>query len=223
MNKTQLIDSLDSGESCTLVVYGTSLSFHVAPLLRTALVGHFGDRVTVVNSGLSAKASRTGLAELEQKVLKHQPDALLLEFAVNDAYSYEEFSEGTLDKGITLEESRANLEKLIEQVQMALPQCEILLQTMNPTYDAQGSEAYAGSRRQQLEQFYESYRAVAAEKGLRLIDNHLMWKRLQHEEPERFKELVPDGAHPTPAAIRSVLLPHLLHELGVEPGQSEVF
>jgi acyl-CoA thioesterase-1 len=222
-NPTQLIQSLESGLPRTLVVYGTSLSFHVAPLLRAALTSHYGDLTNVVNSGMSAKASRSGLAELESKVTRHHPDALLLEFAVNDAYSYEEFPEGTLDKGITLEESRANLEEIIRQVQVALPRCEIILQTMNPTYDASNSEAYAGSRRPELERFYEVVREVAAERGLRLIDNFAMWKALQVEGPERFQELVPDGAHPNPAAIRSVLLPHLMKELGVVAEQSDIF
>jgi lysophospholipase L1-like esterase len=222
-NSTQLIQSLESGLPRTLVVYGTSLSFHLAPLLRNALTSHYGDLTNVVNSGMSAKASRTGLAELESKVIRHHPDTLLLEFAVNDAYSYEEFPQGTLDKGITLQESRDNLEEIIERVQVALPRCEIILQTTNPTYDAPGSEACAGSRRPELGRFYEVVREVAVERGLRLIDNYAMWKTLQVEEPERFKELVPDGAHPNPAAIRSVLLPHLMKELGVVPGQLNVF
>ncbi|RYG64785.1 hypothetical protein EON80_18580 [bacterium] len=220
---TKFIEDLEVGQSKTLLVYGTSLSFHLAPLLRTALRSRYEDRVTVINSGMSATASRTGMQELEKKVLQHQFDALLLEFAVNDAYNYEDYPDDSLDKGISLSESRENLEYIIEHVQKAWPDCEIILQTMNPTYDAANSEAFAGSRRPDLDRYYDVYRSVARERNLLLIDNTAMWNVIALGEPERFQELIPDGAHPTPAAIRSLLVPHLLSELGIEHSDPNVF
>lgn len=216
MDKTKLIERLEEGLTTTLVIYGTSLSFHLAPLLRATLTERFGEAITVVNSGLSAKASRSGLHELDKRVIKHQPDALLIEFAVNDAYSYEEFPGETLDKGIGLAESRRNLEILITRTQEALPGCEILVQTMNPTYDSAKHGGFAGSRRSQLTAFYQAYRDVALAQGLKLIDNTAMWEALRLNDATRFEELVPDGVHPTPTAIRTVLVPFLLGQLGVE-------
>ncbi|HEX8464355.1 MAG TPA: SGNH/GDSL hydrolase family protein [Abditibacterium sp.] len=213
--KPHWLQQLERGETATLVVFGTSLSLHLAPHLRHALSQRFGASISVVNAGMAAKASRTALAELDGRVLRAAPDAVLLEWAVNDAYSYEEFRDETLDKGISLAESRANLEMLIERIEQAQPDCEIVLQTMNPTFDAPGG-ALAGSRRPQLERFYEGYRAVASAHGLRLLDNHAMWLALQRRDLRQFERLIPDGAHPTPAAIREVLLPHLLAQLLLE-------
>lgn len=215
MQKTQLIEHLESGIPTTLVVYGTSLSFHLAPLLREALTERFGETLNLVNSGLSGKASRTGLEELENKVLKHHPDTLLLEFAVNDAHSYEIYP-GALDRGIDLEESRANLEAIIDRVRGVSRHCEIILQTMNPAYDAPGQTNYAGSYRPQLGDFYQGYREVASARGLKLIDNTAMWEEIRQKDLARFQELIPDGVHPTPAAVRGVLVPHLLRQLGVD-------
>ena len=195
-----------------MVIYGTSLSYHLAPHLREALVERFDQRISLINAGMAAKASRTALQELDYRVLRHHPDVVLLEFAVNDAYSYEEFEPQSLDKGISLSESRTNIELLIERIFAALPACEVVLQTMNPTYDAP-SGAFAGSRRPRLNEFYEVYREVASEQGLRLIDNHAMWKALQEHDPLQFEQMVPDGAHPKPAAIRDVLVPHVLNRL----------
>lgn len=216
IKNTRLIQRLEAGEKTILTIYGTSLSFHLAPLLRDALVARYGDLITVQNMGLSGKASRSGLQELESRVLDKAPDTLLVEFAVNDAHSYDNYPDATLDKGIDLEECRHNLEALIDRVQSALPNCEIILQTMNPTYDVPTSDALGGSRRPQLETFYQSYRDVAAARGLKLIDNTLFWQKLQREDAAHFEALIPDGVHPSPGAIRTVLVPHLLAELGVD-------
>lgn len=216
MATTRLISKLEAGQPATLNIYGTSLSFHLAPLLRDALVARYGELITVQNMGISGRASRTGLQELENRVLSRAPDALLVEFAVNDAHSYDNHPEETLDRGITLEESRRNLETLIDHVQRALPDCEIILQTMNPTYDSPRNDALGASRRSQLEAFYQGYRDVAVARGLKLIDNHRFWQTLRSDDAARFEALVPDGVHPSPTAIRTVLVPHLLEELGVE-------
>jgi acyl-CoA thioesterase-1 len=220
---TQFIRNLEAGLHQTVVLYGTSLSYHLAPLLRDTLTSRYGELITIVNSGLSGKASRSGLRELEAKVLKHKPDALLIEFATNDSHDYSHYKGETIELGITLEESQANLETLIDNAQSALPNCEIILQTMNPTYDSPLSDAMGGSKRAALPEYFQGYRGVAMARGLKLIDNYEMWQALREADESRFKELIPDGVHPTPAAIRSVLVPHLLAELGLHSDSSDIF
>jgi alpha-L-rhamnosidase/acyl-CoA thioesterase-1 len=220
---TQFIRNLEAGLHQTVVLYGTSLSYHLAPLLRDSLTSRYGELITIVNSGLSGKASRSGLRELEAKVLRHKPDALFLEFATNDSHDYSDYKGETIELGITPEESRSNLETLIESVQDQLPACEIILQTMNPTYDSPLSDSLGGSKRAALPEYFQGYRRVALARGLKLIDNYQIWQTLRDTDETRFKELIPDGVHPTPAAIRSVLVPHLLAELGLHSDSSELF
>ena len=210
---TRLIQRMRAGEPQTLVVYGTSLSHGLTPLLRDALVERFGSLSTVINAGLPGRASRTGLLELEARVLVHRPDALLLEFAVNDAHNYWHEPQG-VDHGITPEEGRANLERIVDWVTNFLPQCEIILQTMNPAWDPEGGPAGPATCRPELEAHYEGYRQFAATRGLRLLDNHAFWSDILLRTPQWFEELVPDGVHPTPAALREVLIPHLVWQLG---------
>lgn len=207
----EFVARLQRGIPQKLVVFGTSLSYHLAPPLRAALGEHFGEALSLVNSGMSARASRSALAELENRVLAHQPDVLTLEFAVNDAYSYEDFPDATLDKGIDLQESRANLQKLVARVQNALPDCEIWVITTNPTFDAPQSTALAGSRRPDLADFYRNYRQTARESGLNLLDLEAFW----NQHPNELRDAIPDGAHPNPTALRTLIVPEILRIWGV--------
>lgn len=207
-SQPRFVARLEKGEPQKLVVFGTSLSFHLAPILRLSLQKRFGEQAQVINSGLSGKASRTALTLLGEKVLKHSPDALLMEWAVNDAHSY--FHEpDALDAGISLEESQGNLNGLINRVNVALPCCEILLWTTNPAFDAPSSSSQAGSARAQLEGFYQGVRAVASARGLTLIDAEKFWNSLRSRDEELFRTLVPDGVHPTPSALREHLVPFI--------------
>ncbi|HEX9995533.1 MAG TPA: GDSL-type esterase/lipase family protein [Abditibacterium sp.] len=215
MNKFSFIEALQHGRPQTLVVYGTSLSQHLAPILRDALAQNFGDKISVINAGLPAKASRSGLQQLDSRVLQQPVNALLLEFGINDAFTYDNYSDDTLDKGISIAESKANLEAMVDRVQQAQPQCEIVLQTMNPAYDSAHNEDLAGTRRPHLADFYSNYRRVAMARGLKLIDHAAMWEELKRRDLTRFETLIPDGVHPTPLALRSVVVPFMLRVLGV--------
>ena len=217
-HQLRFVERLRAGEAQKLVVFGTSLSFHLAPILRVSLHNRFGEGAQIINAGLSGKASRTALDVVEEKVLKHTPDVLLMEWAVNDAHSY--FHEPQArDAGITLEESRSNLEELIHRVQQAVPSCEIVLWTTNPAFDAPGSTARAGSARPQLEGFYQGVREVASARGLTLIDGEKFWNFLRSRDENLFRILVPDGVHPTPQALREHLVPFIEREWGIPSEQ----
>jgi acyl-CoA thioesterase-1 len=214
MNKPHFIQMLEYGSPQILCVYGTSLSFHLGPHLRDALKARFGELVTIINSGMSGCASRSGLQEVKKRVLDHAPDALLMEFAVNDSHTYFHSPEA-LDAGITLEESRVNLEEILDIVKVALPSCEVILQTMNPAWDSPQGNMPAHNR-PELENFYEQYREVAKARGLQLMDNYPFWLEIQANDPTKFEHLIPDGVHPTPEAIKSALVPHLLAQWGLD-------
>jgi lysophospholipase L1-like esterase len=213
-NSSGFSEKLVDGKAQTLVIFGTSLSYHLTPLMRSALQSRVGELASIVNSGMAGNASRTALAQLEEKVLKHKPDTLLMEWAINDAHDYQH-DPGGVDQGISIQESRDNLEELISRVQSAFPETEIILWTTNSTDDVEGSTMRGRSARPELEGYYLAVREVASARGLRLIDGEKFWNSTREQMGNEFRTLIPDGVHPTPKALREHLVPFLLDELGV--------
>lgn len=202
MHASPLIDNLNAGKKQIVVAYGTSLTAggQWVSDLQTWLNERHPGQVTVINSGMGGKASNTGLAELDARVIAHKPDVVFLEFAINDASTYKE---GGIDYGISLERSRANLNQLIDRIRQANPSVEIILQTMNPPWDATNGNQSA-SRRPQLADYYEGYRKVAAERGLLLIDHYAAWSQLQKTNRATYERYIPDGVHPAPEGSTAI-------------------
>ncbi len=211
---SQLMKNLEAGEKQTVVVYGTSLTAGGQWVIdmKTWLEDRHPDLVTVVNSGLPGQASNTALAHVETRVFAHKPDAVFIEFAINDAFA---FDADHLDHGISLEKSRANLNQLIDLIRRSNPVAEIILQTMNPAWDAPNGNQSA-SRRAKLAAYYDGYREVAAARGLRLIDHHANWSRLQSSDRTRFEFYVPDGVHPTATGSTAITFPAIQAALAGE-------
>ena len=59
------------------------------------------------------------------------------------------------------------------------------------------------------------YREVAAREGLLLVDHNRAWKDLLHEDPMRYRWLVPDGTHPNVRGTDEVIMPTLLRFLAM--------
>jgi acyl-CoA thioesterase I len=212
MTKSRFLQALEAGESRTLVLYGTSLTDAPwAQMLSTWLSRRFPGRARLINSAVSGKASRTALDLLETHVLAHAPDCVLLEFAVNDATRV--YASNDRDFNISLDESQANIDRMITLILAARPACEIFLQTMNSAWDAPNGRRSA-SLRPNLDAYYEGYRVVARKRGLRLIDHHPHWVRLQATNGERFGSFVPDGVHPVQAGHEAITFPAVLSALG---------
>src|SRR5690606_33469017 len=105
------------GENQSVVIYGTSLTAGGAwgSQVRSFLDTQYPGQVTWVNSGLSGKASNSGVANLNDRVLAHQPDAVFIEFGMNDAFT--DYAVGDIDRGIALSQARSNLESMIASIQ----------------------------------------------------------------------------------------------------------
>jgi len=210
---SSLVDNLEAGREQTVVLYGTSLTQfgrwadtvkgHGG--LADWLSGRYGGRAKVINSGMAGKASNSGVAQLDDKVLAYHPDTVILEFSVNDAYTG--YPPAALDRGISLEQSKANLVTMIDRILAANPKTEIILQTMNPAWDA--NAAQQGSKRPGLAAYYQVYRDVAKERGLLLVDHDSSWRQMQTSRKAEFAAAVPDGVHPTAPASLAVTLPAL--------------
>jgi lysophospholipase L1-like esterase len=205
-----LVAALASGQPRTVVVYGTSLTAGGAWVgqMSSWLSAKYPGLLTVINSGLSGKNSAEGLAQLESRVLAHQPDTVFIEFAMNDAFLY---SDGTPQLDVA--GARANLVAMINAIQTLNPQVEIILQTMNTVWNSPAGSNTSATLRPNLAEYYEMYRSVAEDRGLLLIDHEPAWTALQQGDPALFQAYVPDGVHPVAAALGEIVQPLLRWKL----------
>jgi lysophospholipase L1-like esterase len=207
----RFLQTLRKGGKVTIVTMGTSLTGGTwrwpDVMMNDWLNKDFPGRATLFNEGVGASASSagpggnkalSGLGKLPS-VIARKPDVVFIEFATNDAY---------LPYGISTEESKRNLKRIIDELIAANPQVEIILQTMNSCKDSPGSGAHATDR-PKLADYVQGYREVAKELGLRLVDHYPAWLKIMNEDPARFDRLVPDRIHPQAEGYREVVLPEL--------------
>ncbi|MCW1926100.1 FAD-dependent oxidoreductase [Luteolibacter arcticus] len=204
------VSALAAGLARKVVVYGTSLTANGAWVgqMTSWLTATYPGQLTVINSGLSGKNSAEGVAQLQAKVLAHDPDAVFIEFAMNDAFLY---SDGTPQ--LSVEQARANLNTMIDSILAQNPPAEIILQTMNTVWNSPNGSNQSATLRPNLAAYYEMYRSVAAARGLMLIDHQPNWAALQQGDLAAFKAWVPDGVHPVAQGLGKVVLPLLKWKL----------
>lgn len=196
---------LKAGRHQTIVTYGTSLTAGGAWVkqLQEVLDQRYPGQVTIVNSGGSGQWSEWGLANLDERVIRKQPDLVTIEFAVNDSVA--RFH-------CTLEHSRTNLEALITRIQRASPACDIVLLTTTP---ADGPPPGNTSYRDQIASYYQMYRDVAKAHNLALVDLYPAWTTLQKKDKATFAKYVPDTIHPSEEGCRKIVLPGILKTLAL--------
>jgi len=203
---SQLVDNLKAGKDQTVVVYGTSLTRGgewTKALDAWLVTVNPKAKVKFINSGQSGKNSIVGLQKLDEVVIANKPDTVIIEFAVNDAGKHE-----GKEAAVSQEQCAKNLGEMIDRIKKALPGAEIIIQTMNPAWDAPNGNR-SGSIRPELASYYEVYRKVAAERGLLLVDHNKNWEKIRKEDEELFKTYVKDGVHPTKEASVKVTFPEL--------------
>ena len=81
-----LVSNLKAGKKQTIVAYGTSLTEKGAWVneLQEKLNELFPGQATVLNKGGQGMYSKWGVDNLEERVIKNKPDAVLIEFGIND-------------------------------------------------------------------------------------------------------------------------------------------
>jgi alpha-L-rhamnosidase/acyl-CoA thioesterase-1 len=84
---SRFVARLAAGKPQVIVTYGTSLTAGGAWVeqLRQALAQRCPGRAQIVNSGGSGMFSKWGVDNLDARVIQKQPDAVFIEFAMNDA------------------------------------------------------------------------------------------------------------------------------------------
>ena len=206
-SESRLVRNLDSGKKQVVVAYGTSLTQGGAWVaqLAGALNEKYPGLATVVNSGGSGRWSDWGVKNVDAMVVQKKPDAVFIEFAINDSVA--RFN-------CTVDRARTNLVTMITAIQKGNPDCEIVLMTMTP--GDKHPEGHASHRRN-INAYYDMYRAVAKERGFILIDHYPTWKALQAKDNTRFTQYVPDSIHVSAAGCSEVITPAILKALGISP------
>ena len=213
-NTSWFVQKLQAGLPQKIVGFGTSLTAGGPDSWLTTftagLTAAYPGLVTVINSGGSGQNSDWGVANLQSKVIANNPDVVFIEFATNDAVTRFNLSPAHV---------RANVETLVAQIRSAFPECEIILQVMNPVINSMLADT---SQRPFLQRYQQIYRDVASERGLKLIDHMPAWQALLDAGTSGFVTYVPDGLHPNNLGYQKFVAPVILKELGVWNGPNQV-
>lgn len=201
--QTNLVSNLKLGKDQFVVVYGTSLSSgshgeswmsEVANKLNTKYKG----KISYSLSGKGGMWSTWGVKHLEDSVIAKRPDAVFIEFGINDAFN---------EYNTSPELARLNLEYMIDRIKLDNPKCEIILQVMNMPV---GKSA---DYRPNLIDYYNMYREVANRRRVLLIDHYPNWQNLLDEGTEKFLRYVPDGIHPSDESGKKLIAPQIIKSL----------
>ena len=223
-----IIPRLKHGENLKLAAIGTSLTDkgsgnkgwfeHTGEWLNTL---PYKGKVTCSNHAVGGSASKTvnsdkgyhpgryGLLQLSDVLANENPDAIFIEFAINDAF---------LPYHISNQASEENLQTMIDQInewakkqnQGKGKKVDIIVQTMNNCINVHATS------RPNLEQYYEGYKQVVRKnRGVLLIDNYANWMTLYNSQADHatWHRYVPDGIHPNADGDREILMRQLQEKL----------
>ena len=170
-------DAIPADEPKTILFFGNSLTAGYGiepedafPGLIQQKIDSLGLDYRVINGGLSGETTASGLNRLDW-FLEEQPDIFILELGGNDGL-----------RGIAVEETRKNLEMMVELVQSRYPDTEIVLA---------GMQIPPNMGREYADNFQRMYVDIADEHDLVLIPF-----LLEGVGGEASLNL-PDGIHPT--------------------------
>lgn len=216
-----IIPRLKHGENLKLAAIGTSLTDKGSG--NKGWFEHTGEwlnelpykgKVTCSNHAVGGSASKTGksdkgyhpgrygLLQLSDVLANENPDAIFIEFAINDAF---------LPYHISNQASEENLQTMIDQInewakkqnQGKGKKVDIVVQTMNNCINENAE------KRPNLKQYYEGYKTVAEKNhGVLFIDNYPNWVALFNSQADHaiWRSYVPDGIHPNADGDREILI-----------------
>ena len=196
-----LLDRLNNERPTKIVTLGTSLTadaYWVSSIEEwLKLKANNKDNLTIKNLGIHGGSSIDALSQMVN-TLSLNPDVVFIEFSINDAY---------LPFGITLEESKKNLIKIIEELNAYNEEIIIILQTMNNPIGKHLLEA------PYIDDYYEIYREISISNNLLLIDHYPIWMNLYNQDSTKWKEYVPDGLHPNEKGCINIIVPSIKEAL----------
>lgn len=201
------IKRLQEGKPQHLIVYGTSLSSGNngeawMRVVDETIKGQYGDNLLSYSlAGKGGMWSTWGVQHLEDNVIAGKPNAVFIEFGINDAF---------LEHNTSVAVARLNLMYMIDRIRLYSDSCDIILQVMNmPIGKSAGF-------RPNLDAYYAMYREVAKEKNLLLIDHYANWQKMLNQGEQVFRQYVPDGLHPNTKGAEEIIAPFILKTIGLK-------
>lgn len=168
------IEKLENKEEINMVYFGDSITTgssvsgwqfaNIAPytpifsdMITEKLKDYYGyDKINVKNTavgGWTASGAKDS-ATVTDMVIQHNPDLVVLAFGMNDAG-------GTVNSNFR-QAFETNIETIISYVRRFLPDCEfILVSTMLPNPDAEGTLANHRACKEALENLVDAYEGIA--------------------------------------------------------------
>jgi lysophospholipase L1-like esterase len=190
MKPEKTISKLKSGDDAVLVALGDSLTY--GWMVGKGYLDFFKEmlrkqypqsRFSLVNRGVPGDTAEGGLCRIDSDVLDSKPDCVLVQFALNDAFS-----------GCSPEDYRRNIEEIIARVRGG-SSAEIVLVT----------SVYLGEDRYNdmiEERYYGTLEDLAWIRKTSIARVHALWKK-KVEEGVDFRSLVQfDLVHPTEEGYR---------------------
>jgi len=208
-----IITRLENGDALNIAAIGTSLTVachgdNWFANIGVWLNGMYPGKVAMYNEAVRGSASKytgsytspdSGLNVQLGKALAHNPDAIFIEFAMNDAYA---------PYAITQTASKANLQEMIDRINAWADtngkSVDIVLQTTNNV---------TTTDRPDLARYYQGYRDVAASNGLLLIDHYPIWNGLYQTDPTTWLTYMDDQVHPNGLGEAEIILPGIKEAL----------
>jgi len=189
MKPDKTIEKLLSGTAVVIVALGDSLTY--GWMVSKGYLDYFKEKIydkfperklNLINRGIPGDTSQGGIHRLRGDVLRYEPDCVLLQFALNDAFA-----------GYSPELFKSNIEEIINGIKEN-SNSEIILV----------SSVCLGSDRENafIEVFYNQLEELARRYELPVARVHEYWKKKISEGVD-FESLVQsDFVHPTSEGYR---------------------
>lgn len=184
MNPEKTVFKFKTGEPLTICAFGDSLTQgwmvrkgYTDFLLELIKKNYPDADVNLINRGIPGDTSEAGLHRLRGDVLDFDPDLVLVQFALNDAYL-----------GYPVNRFSSNLSAIIESINNNT-EAEIILLTSSLLLH-EGERAMA-------EKFYNAIEKISVEKNIPLCKVHEYWKSKVASGTDHRSLLQGDGVHPT--------------------------
>lgn len=189
MRPEKTIEKLMSGEPVNIVALGDSLTS--GWMVHKGYIGYLKDmirdrypdsRVNLINRGIPGDTVQGGLNRLHHDLLRHDPDCVLIQFGLNDAFL-----------GYSHERYREHLEMMIRRIRDESA-AEIVLVT-SVCLDGDGDNTF-------IDRFYVQIEELSELFDLSCVPVHRYWKK-KIAEGIPFGSLVQfDGVHPNTVGHR---------------------
>lgn len=181
----------------SVLTLGTSLTanYQWPHELGKSLAQCFGATLDIEIKARAGANSSQGAQQFMSRRMRY-PDIVLVEFAANDS---------NLMNGVDLAVSRRNHESLLALIRETSPRSKIVLMIMGPAFGLRGLI------RPSLSNYHAMYSSLAVGSDMALIDLTVSWERLL--STAAYKELYPDGLHPTQSAASQVVIPAIRNKI----------